>query len=226
MMNKKFKMSLGIIVLMLAMLSCNMPTGSAVKSPNLEQTPLQEQISVQEAATSDYSSARLTANDLPEGFRELTEQELEDLGISGSQFTNAFTGMLSQASPQNFAAFTNTNGSFEVIVSALMAPLTTLEGAAVDLYLADPQRLANDFSSASGATNLTIDSAAPSIGNSSSSATFVLPTAALEMNGGVTVSRHGQALQVALLFYPAGTTPTLASYSVAEIVDAKLSDLD
>jgi len=225
-MNNKIKLSLGISTLMLAILSCNMPTGSAVKSPELEQTPLQAPITAQEADTPDYSSARLTASDLPAGFRELTEQELMDLGISGSQFTNAFSGMLSQASPQNFAAFTNTNGSFEVVVSALMVPLTTLEGAAVDLYLADPQRLANDFSSASGATNLSIDSTAPSMGNSSSSATFVLPTAALEMNGGVTVSRRGQVLQVALLFYPAGTTPTLTSSTVAEIVDAKLSNLD
>lgn len=225
-MKKKKKIIPGIIVLILVMLSCNMPTKAAVKAPEGQQTPLQSSSIGEEAKPNDFSAARLTANDLPAGFRELTEQELEDLGISGSQFTNAFNGMLSQASPQNFAAFTNTNGSFEVVVSALMVPLTTLEGAAVDLYLADPQRLANDFSSASGATNLSIDNAAPSLGNSSSSATFVLPTAALEMNGGVTVSRRGQALQVALLFYPAGTTPSLASYSVAEIVDAKLTGLD
>ena len=153
----------------------------------------------------------------------MTTEELEALGLSSSQFTNIFTGMLSEALPVNFAAFTNTTGSFEVIVSVLIVPLTFVERTAVDLYLKDPQRLADNFSSASGITDLALDESAPPVGESSSSVTFGVPNAPIKMNGGLTVSRRGDAVQVALLFYPDGTVPALASYAVAGIVDEKLS---
>ena len=141
-------------------------------------------------------------------------------------FTNMFAGMLSEALPENFAAFTNTNGSFEVIVSVIMVPLTALERPVVDLYLRDTQRLANDFSSAGGITGLTNDESSQPVGEASSSVIFGVQDAALKMNGGMTVTRRGEALQIALLFYPDGTQPALASYAVAEIVDGKLAELE
>lgn len=211
------------IVLAIVLLSCNLPVSALNPNFNALGTPAAASESIATPAGPDYSSARLTIVDLPQGFRELTTEELEALGLSSSQFTNLFTGMLSEAQPVNFATFTNTNGSFEVIVSVLIVPLTFVERTAVDLYLRDPQRLADNFSGAGGITDLTLDESAPKVGESSSSVTFGVPNAPLKMNGGLTVSRRGDAIQVALLFYPDGTIPALASHAVAQIVDEKLS---
>jgi len=225
-MNQKIKITLGILAIALALLSCNLPKGTAASPTKTNDNPVQPSGTVESPTGTDYSAARLTAEDLPAGFRELSEQELLDMGLSAGQFTGSFNGMLSEAKAQNFAAFINTNGSFEVVVSVLMAPLTTLEGAAVDLYLRDPQRLSGDFAAAAGAANLQFVEGEASVGNASSSATFSLPNLPLAMNGGLTASRHGKALQVALLFYPASSMPTLTSHDVAVIIDNKLADLD
>lgn len=225
-MNQKIKITLGILATALALLSCNLPKGTAASPTKTSDTPAQASGTAETTTGIDTSAARLQAEDLPAGFRELTEQELLDMGLSTSQFTGLFNGMLSEAKAQNFAAFINTNGSFEVVVSVLMAPLTTLEGAAVDLYLRDPQRLSGDFAAAAGAANLQFVENEAAVGNAVSSATFSLPNLPLAMNGGLTASRHGKALQIALLFYPASSTPTLSSHEVAVIVDAKLASLD
>jgi len=220
---KNYRIKFVFLVLTIVLLSCNLPVSALNPNFNAAGTPLAESEVVDTPAGPDYSSARLTLVDLPEGFRELTSEELEALGLSSSQFTNLFTGMLSEALPENFAAFTNTNGSFEVIVSVLIVPLTFVERTAVDLYLRDPQRLADNFSGAEGITDLELDESAAKVGESSSSVTFGVPNAPLKMNGGLTVSRRGDAVQVAVLFYPDGIVPALASSAVAEIVDEKLS---
>jgi len=223
---KNHRIKFAFIVLTVVLLSCNLPVNALNPNFSAAGTPVVENEIAATPAGPDYSSARLTVVDLPVGFRELTTEELEALGLSSSQFTNLFTGMLSEALPENFAAFTNTNGSFEVIVSVLIVPLTFLERTAVDLYLRDPQRLADNFSGTAGITDLALDESAAQVGESSSSVTFGVPNAPLKMNGGLTVSRRGDAIQVALLFYPDGTMPSLASQAVAQIVDEKLSLLN
>ena len=228
-MKNKFGFTIAVIVITAAFLSCNLPISAVTSKPAATETvvPAADTPAAPEAtAAPDYAAARLTAADLPEGFRELTAEELEALGFSSVQFTNAFAGMLSEAQPENFAAFTNTNGSFEVIVSVLMAPLTALERPVVDLYLRDPQRLANDFSAAGRITGLAYDESAQPVGEASSSVVFSVPDAPLKMTGGLTVARRGEMLQIALLFYPDGAQPALAAYAVAEIVDSKLSNLE
>jgi hypothetical protein len=220
---KKYRMRFALLILTIVLLSCNLPVSGINPNFNAVGTPAANSEVIAKPAGPDYSSTRLTLTDLPQGFRELTTEELEALGLSSSQFTNIFTGMLSEALPQNFAAFTNTNGSFEVIVSVLIVPLTFLERTAVDLYLRDPQRLADNFSSASGIIDLALDESAPPVGESSSTVTFGVPNTPFKMKGGLTVSRRGDAVQVALLFYPDGTVPALSSSAVAGIVDEKLS---
>lgn len=221
----KYRIKFVFIMLTVVLLSCNLPVSTLNPNFNALGTPAAASETITTPTGPDYSSARLTIVDLPQGFRELTTEELEALGLSSSQFTNLFTGMLSEAQPVNFAAFTNTNGSFEVIVSVLIVPLTFVERAAVDLYLSDPQRLADNFSGAVGIMDFTLDESAPRVGESSSSVTFGVPNAPLKMNGGLTISRRGDAIQVALLFYPDGTVPALASHAVAQIVDEKLIDI-
>lgn len=225
-MKNHLKIKLGIFVITLAMISCNLPKSAAVpKTSTLDGlTPIAEPALPSTVQT--YGMARLQVDDLPDGYRELTEQELQDLGLSSSQFTTAFAGMLTNAKPENFAAFISTSGRFEVVVSMLMAPLTSLEGAAIDLYLRDPMRFADDFASAAGASDLMLDESALPVGDSSSSVTFSLPDYPLDLNGGVTASRNAKVLQIALLFYPGGSKPVLTSSDVAAIVDAKLSGLE
>lgn len=222
----RLKITLAISIIALTALSCNLPTRSTGTAPSMtvESTPVSK--AAAPAGESDYSSARLQVEDLPSGFRELTEEELQSLGLSSSQFTQAFNGMLSSAQAQNFAAFINTGSSFEVIVSVLMAPVTTLEGATIDLLMQNPDRLADELTADSGLSDFTIDESATLIGNSSTSATFSMPDSALEMKGNITVSRRGKALQIALQFHPAGVQPAINAHTVAEIVDAKLAALE
>jgi len=225
-MKNKFGITIAILITAVVFLSCNLPINAATSKQAVVETPAPAVGMQAVPAGPDYAAARLTAADLPEGFRELSAEELEALGFSSTQFTHAFADMLSEALPENFAAFTNTNGSFEVIVSVLMLPLTVLERPVIDLYLRDPQRLANDFSAVGGLADLAYDETSQPVGEASSSVTFGVQDSPLKMNGGVTVARRGEALQIALLFYPDGTQPALASYAVAEIVDRKLAGLE
>lgn len=222
-MDQKRKIMIALLVSALVFLACNFPLSAIKINPAALQTPGTTALPAATPAPPDYSQARLTTADLPEGFRELTAEELAALGLSPNLFTDPFAGMLSKAKPLNFAAFTNTNGRLEVIASILVEPLTTLERGAVDLFLKDPQRLINDFSGISNLADLKVDESAKPVGDSSGSVLFAIKDSALKMTGSLTASRHGEVLQVALLFYPEGTQPTLTSYAVAQIVDAKLS---
>jgi hypothetical protein len=106
-----------------------------------------------------------------------------------------------------------------------LVPLTPLERSALDLLLRDPQRLIREFSGQPGLSDLSLDESAGQVGDSSTSAIFAVRDAPLKMIGGITISRRGEVLQIALLFYPDGSQPSLTSYAVAEIVDAKLANL-
>lgn len=221
-MNKKRKIILALVVGAFVLLACNFPLSAIKLNPSVLQTPGAAPTAATPAPP-DYSSARLTTADLPEGFRELTAEELAALGLSPSLFTDLFSGMLSKASPKNFAAFINTSGRMEVIASVFVEPITFLEQKAIDLFLKDPQKLINDFSGKTNLADLKIDESAKPVGDSSASVLFSLKDSALKMTGALTASRHGEVMQIALLFYPADTQPTLTSYAVAQIVDNKLS---
>jgi len=221
-MTNKMRLILGGIISTLVLLACNFPLSALKLNPAALQPPAADQASAT-PATPDYSVARLTVADLPAGFRELTPEELAALCLSTSQFTDAFAGMLAKAKPENFAAFTNTSSSFEVLASALLVPLTPLERGAVDLFLKDPQRLLKDFSAVTNLADITIDQNAKPVGDASGSVLFAIKDAPLKMTGALTASRRGEALQVVVVFFPDGTQPTLTSYAAAQIVDNKLT---
>lgn len=225
-MKNRLRILLGSAAIALAIISCNLPARGRTPDTAALPNPTPGIAQTRTPDAQDYSFARLSADDLPPGYRELSEQELQDLGLSTSQFTDAFGQFLSEAHPQNVAAFINTTASLEVVVSVLMAPLTNLEGAAVDLYLRDPLRLANDFAAAGGVADLKMVETASLVGDSSATAAFTLPKSPLPMSGDITVSRHGKAMQIALVFYTSGSQPAINSENVALIVETKLAAID
>ncbi len=225
-MNPKFKLFTVIAILVIFTLACNAPIGKSTQSPNptpeaLSFTPSPE--SINNSSGIDFGKAALSITDLPEGFEQLSEEDLANLGITKEELATAFEGKLSKATPQAFSAFINYT-SFEVVVSMILAPLTTLEKVSFDLYLSNSNKAAKDFSSGAGA-NTSVISDFGKIGNSSVAVTFTTGAKPNILRGDVAISRRGSAGVISMVFYPDGSTPPVDLLTIAQIMDGKVEEL-
>ena len=113
---KSNRITFVFIVLAIVLLSCNLPVSTLNPNFSAVVTPVAEAETITTPTGPDYSSARLTIVDLPQGFRELTTEELEALGLSSSQFTNLFTGMQNIHGPPEWISVQDMARSKEVCI--------------------------------------------------------------------------------------------------------------
>lgn len=221
-MASRIKLWVPPIILVLVLLSCNLPRANNDTSPS-ESTSLAEPPGVtdQAGASRDLSAARLDQADLPAGFEPLSEQEMANLGFSLHGLLQGISANLSNARPQNYAGYLNPNTN-EVVVSSIVAPLTVLEQVAFDIYLGDPQRVLGDISQGTAGQQLELDDTSGTVGNSSLGVTTRTEGPLFNLAGGGVISRRGEAIQIAMHFYFDGTTPAVTAQQVANIVDNKL----
>ncbi|HNZ01312.1 MAG TPA: hypothetical protein PKV95_11220 [Anaerolineaceae bacterium] len=227
-MTRKLHVFSVLIILALLALACNAPTGKspasptdASSAPGITLEPQTDQTATEEPlSTADFSKAALTIGDLPAGFEQLSDEDLETLGISAESLASAFEGKLSKATPQAFAAFINYT-SFEVVVSLVLAPLTILEKASFDLYLSNPDGAAKDFSAGAGTTATTLPNF-EKVGNSSVGVTFTTGEGATTLRSDVAISRQGAAAVISMVFYLDGSTPQMDINTLAKIMDSKV----
>ena len=218
----RLKLWVAPIILLLVLLSCNLPRPNRETSPGISSPPAQIPGTQEQAGSPrDLSAARLTQADLPAGFEPLSEQEMANLGFSINRLLQGISTNLSNARPQNYAAYLNPNTN-EVVVTSIVAPLTVLEQAAFDIYLSNPQRVLGDMSQGAAGQQLELDESSGTVGNSSLGVSTRIEGPLFNLAGGGIISRRGEAIQIAMHFYIDGTPPAVTALQVAQIVDNKL----
>jgi len=217
-----------VIVLALAVMSCSLPgrvtAPTATEAPvdsglqSATEVPVVTEAPETHAQPADYAGVALTAQDLPAGFEELSDQDLEDMGISPDTFADAFAESLSKAEVQDFSAFLNTT-DFEVVFDFVLAPVTLIERASFDLLLNDPTKAAEAFAEGAGVPIEVVPM--ETVGDSSVLFTFTQASSGITLRVDVVISRRGEAVLITLVMYMDGQTPLVSAHDAAVILDGK-----
>lgn len=232
-----FRIVIAIAILALAVLSCGAPaTPTAAPQPTSQQQPVNPSSPTEPPALTEppvdevpvvpsgLANATLTLSDLPAGFQEFSEQDLKDMGMDSETLASSFKDTLKKATPQSFKAFMNTDPeSFEMVMAFVLAPLTTLEKASFDIYLADPAGAAKDFGEGAGSSEVQIIQM-EKIGDSSVGLTFTSGEGDFVLRADVVISRNKNAVVVTMVFYLDGKTPPFTVQQAAEIMNQRVGD--
>ena len=232
-MKKPYALLIPLFLLVTATLACNLPTRVAEQAetngdnfplPAADQTPIPgEGPLAEEPLDEDLVNAALTLQDLPAGFTALSEAQMAEYGISANLLAGNFTGVLSEAQPQNYTAFLKTDMfNTQIVVSTVLAPLTRVERIGFDVYLANPEQVANEFAEGADAQAVELISGAEGIGDSSVGLTFLQASSGIPMRSDAVIVRRDQTVQVALISYPDGGTPEISAVDVARMMDQKI----
>ncbi|HOG79178.1 MAG TPA: hypothetical protein PK454_05435 [Anaerolineaceae bacterium] len=222
-----------VIVLALAVMSCSLPgrvtapTATEAPADSGLQSPTEAPVVTEapetnapetDAQPADYAGVALTAQDLPAGFEELSDEDLEDMGISPDTFADAFAESLSKAEVQDFSAFLNVS-DFEVIFDFVLAPVTLIERASFDLLLNDPTKAAESFEEGAGVPIEVVPM--ETVGDSSVLFTFTQASSGITLRVDVVISRRGEAVLITMVMYMDGQTPLVSAHDAAVILDGK-----
>ncbi len=225
-MRKSYRILLVSLLVMSVTLSCNLiqylpENGTITNQTNPGGEALQPG-QEEEVNSLDLSQARLYLTDLPNGFAEMTPDQINAIGVTEDRLGAGISGLLSQAQTQNFTAFINQDlFSYEIVYSVILAPLNGLEKTAVDLYFSNPNQVAQDFSTQSGIVTTT-KALVNSIGNSAIGLTSISTSNGFEIVTDTIISRRGAAVQVLITIYANGTTPPASAEALAQIIDSRL----
>jgi hypothetical protein len=176
----------------------------------------------------DLSSAVLMGKDLPAGFQALSAADLKQLNLSESDLAQAFSGASTTARPMNFTAFLNSNPQkFQIVLSFLLYPLTTLEKAAFDLQLANPdialQSFGAGFTSTTGGAKPSLLPGMDKFGDKSIGFTTTMSSGGLALRMDMVIVSRGTAIEVLMSMYLDGVQPTANLADLAKILDARVA---
>ena len=103
----------------------------------------------------DY--VKLTADDFPEGFKELSDSQVKQMGITPESLAKTFGSFFLAAKPKNLTVFTNPGSANGAIVQALIFyPLSMGDIRGWDGQVKDPNKIAQDIASGAGQGTLVI----------------------------------------------------------------------
>jgi len=234
--NTRVRILIGALVVALVAMSCDLPfglgnllggspTAVATNAPAPTEVPTAVPTQEPSGVTGDLGSVILKESDFPDGFVQLTDQELEDMGMTADSLASSFEGTFSNAEPENFTAFLNSDPeSFEIVLSMLFYPISRVEQASFDLELADPETAAENFASGLGSDS-EILAGSDSFGDSSIGFTFVEDSSGdAGLRGDMVIVRRGDAVILTMAMYLDGSTPSADILDVTSILDNRLAD--
>ncbi len=230
-MRPKFRILIAITLLALVGLSCNLSkvssqAATAAAAPaTAAPTAVQpgDSTSAATATPAGLAGVRLELSDLPSGFREASDAELQQMGISYRTFADGISANMSNVTTENYAAFLDPTSN-EVVVSVVVGSLTTLEKIAFDVFLHDSTRVINSIAPNAPNTTLT-EHPTDTIGDSSLVLDTLTQGSYASIAGQTVISRRGSVVQLALTFYPNGGSPVIDAASVAQIMDTKIQSV-
>jgi hypothetical protein len=105
----------------------------------------------------NLDSVKLAAGDFPEGFKELSDSQVKQRGITPEGLAKAFEVFFIVAKPINLTVFTNpgdTNGA--LVFALIFYPLSMGDIRGWDGQVKDPNKIAQDIASGGGQGTLVI----------------------------------------------------------------------
>lgn len=210
------------------------PKPAATRTPRPEPTDTQapKATATQEAAANSGGETldpdiAIMVEDLPKGFTELSEDDLAQLQISPESLEESMGTALSKATAQNFRAYLNADPkNFEVVLSVLFYPLTTLEKASFDIGLQNPENFLKGFSKGAG-DNLTepeVMADAEGIGDASLGILTSIPSEALALKMQIVIVRRDTIISMNMIMYQDTAEPVISAIELAKILDKKVAN--
>jgi len=220
---RKIQILIAILVLLTAILACNLPKNASPTSTTTPSQPVSLSTQSQAHVTADFSQVRLEQADLPQGFNQISESELAQYGLNVDTLLNSITTPLAKAKPENLTVFSKIEGlNTTFVVSFILQPLTLLERPAFDLLTRDPKQAANLFQGAVTDFSFTPLTGVDTIGDAMLAMTFTYGKTSLPLTGELVISRRKQVIQVAVETSLLGGTPAVSALDVARIMDDKI----
>lgn len=231
-MKPKTTLLIPLLVLLAATLACNLPTRAAERAADSDPIPLPDESltpgevqPTEEPLDENLVSAALSLDDLPDGFLALNDSQMREFGISVDVLANTFTGVLSEARPQNYTAFHKPGlNNPQIILSTVLAPLTAVERIAFDVYMSNPEMVATEFAGGAGAEEVTLIPGSRQIGDSAVGLSFLSDMNGAMMRSDAVIARRDQTIQVVMISYPDGGTPDIAAVDIARIMDQRINE--
>lgn len=171
------------------------------------------------------ATAKLTLQDLPPGFRELSPSELQQIGITPDALEKSFASAGLRAKPTNFTAFLN-SANFEIAVGMLLYPLTSTEKAAFDTQLSNPDTALKSFGSAFAGTSGDKPTLLPNtdkFGDKSVGFSTQTTGNGIPLQIQVVLVSHGPAIEMVMTMYPQIAQPPIQVGDLAKILDARVA---
>lgn len=204
-----------------------------IRSTSILQTSESEITNViptgEDVQLGDLSNVKITLDDLPSGYKILTESDIQELGFTEEQLIGSMTSNLSEATIRNMTGYmTEDVEAFEIILSMLVYPLTSVERASFDLEILDPNIFLNNFTTGMSSTStdpITVDILpdGDQVGDKSVGVSFFQSSSGVDIQGEAIVARRDRVILIAFVFFLPGSQP-VPSISIAQILDAKLQN--
>jgi hypothetical protein len=174
------------------------------------------------SAALGIASARLTLDDLPSGYQEMSAADLQKMHMTESDLASSFGKASATAKPQNITGFISLNPT-EIVVAFVRYPFSPLETASLEMALspASVGSLATVLAGANGSQPSGL-SDADKIGDKSIGATAVT-SGATPMRIQMVLARRGNALEMVVVFYPVQQHQQPGAVELAQILDTRLA---
>jgi hypothetical protein len=213
-----------IAVLILSVLSCQILNRQSSQNQSETPAPVAQPPANEEP---DLSGAILKQEDLPQGFIQLTPEQMAALGYDINAMAQAaIQGKLSKASPLNTTVFLKQeNDTIEVIASTIIYPLTLAEQVTFDVAFLNPDLVAKPMLG-NFASNVQSLQNPTDIGDKTAGFTFDMinseSSQISSMKGELLFMRRNSAVALVITACTYGQSAMVDAVDVARILDNRL----
>lgn len=207
------------------------PTTTPTSTPTLTPTPTPTStptLTPTATPTPGPASATILLSDLPSGFEALSSADLVRFNVTEEYIGRSFGSAFSSGQPHNLTAYIATRPSFELILSMVVYPLSTLDRAGFDLAATTPDLMVKSFSTAVAGSTRTVKSAniipgLDNIGDGSVGISTVIIATPTNSQVDLVMAHRGSVAQIVAVFYFEGTRPIIPVGDLARILDGRIA---
>lgn len=196
------------------------PTSTPTSTPTLTPTA---------TPTPGPASATILLSDLPTGFDAVSSADLARLNLTEQDIARSFGSSFSSGQPHNLSVYIATRPSYELVMSLVVYPLSTLDRAGFDLAATTPDLMVKSFSTGLARGTQTVKSAniipgLENIGDGSIGVSAVVVAVPNNSQIDLVLAHRGSVGQIVAVFYFEGTKPLIPVGDLARILDGRIAN--
>lgn len=106
----------------------------------------------------DLTGVQLSVEDFPEGFKAMSSADMAGMSMTPNTLAASLTNDLKKAKAHNPTGYLRQSGkNLEMVLSMVIYPLTMLEASGIDIDLAEPEKMMDQFVSPMGSDAKLLD---------------------------------------------------------------------